>query len=123
MAGALLWRVHWGKALVMPMHDAIHLDELDPRYRRKAEKAALLSKLGRLCAYCGAENPVTIDHIIPQSQAPHLKHYWGNLVGCCPSCNGSKSDKEWRSWYQAQPFYSEARARNIAALLGEWGLE
>jgi 5-methylcytosine-specific restriction endonuclease McrA len=108
----------------MPMHDnAIHLDELDPRYRRKKEKAALLTKLCGLCAFCGAPNPVTIDHIIPQSQAPHLKHYWGNLVPACPSCNGAKSDRPWLTWYRAQPFYSDARARDIAALLGEWGLQ
>ena len=102
--------------------DLIHLDDLDPRRRRKAEKSALLSKLGGLCAYCGAENPVTIDHVLPQSQRPELKHYWGNQVGACPRCNGSKSDREWLTWYRAQPFYCPSREANIRAMLGEWGL-
>ena len=102
--------------------DLIHLDELDPRRRRKAEKAALLSKLGGFCAYCGVDNPVTIDHVIPQCRAPNLKHYWGNLVPSCPSCNGAKSDRDWLTWYRAQPFHSAYREANILALLGEWGL-
>jgi 5-methylcytosine-specific restriction endonuclease McrA len=101
---------------------AIHLDDLDPRRRRKSERAAQLTKLGGFCAYCGAPNAVTIDHVIPQVKAPNLKHYWGNLVPACPTCNGSKSDKEWRSWYRAQPFYDAGREANIRALLGEWGL-
>lgn len=104
------------------MSAAIHLDDTSPRRRRSADRAALLTKLGRLCAYCGAEDPVTIDHVIPQCKAPNLKHYWGNMVPACPRCNNAKGNKEWLAWYRAQPFHSEKRERDIAALMGEWGL-
>jgi 5-methylcytosine-specific restriction endonuclease McrA len=41
------------------------------------------------CAYCGSEERITIDHIVPQSKGG--LDYTYNVVACCESCNQSKS--------------------------------
>ena len=50
-----------------------------------------------LCFYCGSNNKLTIDHIIPVVRGG--RHSIGNLLIACKSCNskkGSKTIQEWR---------------------------
>lgn len=60
------------------------------------------------CVYCGETDvPLEQDHVIPVTR-------WGgytreNIVPACKSCNSSKSNKEVRSWFLDQDFYSEDR--------------
>lgn len=42
------------------------------------------------CKYCGNEEDLTIDHIIPRSK--NGKSTWKNLVTACKSCNSIKGD-------------------------------
>jgi 5-methylcytosine-specific restriction endonuclease McrA len=95
------------------MPDDRHLDELDPKQRRKAHRQQILQRFGGHCFYCW-EKPerLTIDHIIPRSKGG--TEYHGNLAPSCHRCNGSKSDKEVIAWLRSQSFYSpevEARVR------------
>lgn len=49
-----------------------------------------------VCYLCGIwvlEKEITVDHIIPRSRAPHLRHVWSNLALCCGSCNNAKGSK------------------------------
>ena len=57
------------------------------------------------CAYCGSEENLTIDHIVPQSKGgmDNTK----NVVCCCHSCNQSKGHEHWKLWYVQQDFYNE----------------
>ena len=41
------------------------------------------------CAYCGSEENLTIDHIVPQSKGG--MDFTKNVVCCCHSCNQDKS--------------------------------
>lgn len=43
------------------------------------------------CQYCGSENDLTIDHILPVSRGGTWS--WENLVTACNECNWRKSDK------------------------------
>lgn len=49
------------------------------------------------CAYCGATEDITLDHVVPLKRGG--SHGIGNLVAACRTCNSSKGAKllvEWR---------------------------
>jgi 5-methylcytosine-specific restriction endonuclease McrA len=78
------------------------------RYRRTMQAAAAgpppstaeLAKLyGDPCAYCGGKS-VSIDHIHPISRGGTNSIL--NLVGCCHSCNSSKSNKLLLEWWREE---------------------
>ncbi len=50
---------------------------------------------GYTCAYCGAKENLTLDHIVPSSRGG--EHTWENLVTACSKCNtikGSRTPEE-----------------------------
>jgi CRISPR/Cas system Type II protein with McrA/HNH and RuvC-like nuclease domain len=63
------------------------------------------------CAYCGSEENLTIDHIIPQSKGG--MDFTKNVVCCCHDCNQSKGHEHWKLWFVQQDFYSEERFNKI----------
>jgi len=63
------------------------------------------------CAYCGSEENITIDHIIPQCKGG--KDFTKNVVCCCKSCNQSKGHEHWKLWYVQQDFYNEDKFNKI----------
>ena len=66
---------------------------------------------GHRCCYCGKSGDLTKDHLKPLNQGGKLSR--DNVVPCCKSCNSSKKDHEWMSWYQKQQFYNKDRANKI----------
>ena len=63
------------------------------------------------CAYCGSEDNLTIDHILPQSKGG--LDVTKNVVCCCHSCNQSKGHEHWKLWYVQQDFYNEESFNKI----------
>lgn len=63
------------------------------------------------CAYCGSEENLTIDHVIPQSKGG--SDFTKNVVCCCHSCNQNKSHTPWEEWYFSQEFFSRERYDKI----------
>lgn len=63
------------------------------------------------CAYCGSEENLTIDHIIPQCKGG--MDFTKNVVCCCRSCNQSKGHEHWKLWYVQQDFYNEKKFKKI----------
>lgn len=63
------------------------------------------------CAYCGSSDKITKDHLDPLKNGGELKA--SNIVPACGSCNSSKRDHQWLSWYQKQTFYSKDRGQKI----------
>ena len=41
--------------------------------------------------YCGSNNRLTLDHVIPVSKGG--EHKWNNVVTACESCNQRKRDR------------------------------
>ena len=63
------------------------------------------------CAYCGSEENITLDHILPQCKGGlDVKT---NVVACCHSCNQSKGHEHWKLWYVQQDFYNEDSLNKI----------
>jgi hypothetical protein len=63
---------------------------------------------GLICAYCGARNNLTTDHIVPISRAgvdpriARLLDSADNCVCACKKCNSTKSDRDAFEWYGSE---------------------
>lgn len=68
-----------------------------------AERLALFDG----CAYCDADEKLTVDHFVALNNGG--LHVASNLVGACKTCNSSKKDKPVEEWFKSQLFYSEQR--------------
>lgn len=71
------------------------------------------------CCYCGKDEELQQDHFIPL--AKNGEYTKNNIVPACPSCNISKSDKDFFEWYPQQTFYSKKRERAILKYLNYQG--
>jgi hypothetical protein len=49
------------------------------------------------CCYCGAEPPLSADHLLPRKRGG--TESGDNLVWACTSCNSRKSGKDLLVWY------------------------
>ena len=57
------------------------------------------------CAYCGSDENITLDHILPQCKGGlDIKT---NVVACCHSCNQAKGHTPWEDWYYNQDLFSQ----------------
>lgn len=74
-------------------------------------RKSIKEKWNHQCAYCGSEEKLTIDHVIPQVKGG--TDFITNVVCCCQSCNLSKAHMEWQEWYSQQIFYSEEKKDKI----------
>ena len=77
-------------------------NEQKRRARKQAsgEYLVLEKEMKRLyrqkCFYCGANDQITVDHIIPISRGG--RHSIGNLLPACKPCNQSKHKKTITEW-------------------------
>lgn len=72
---------------------------------------------GHKCAYCGSEENLTIDHIVPQSKGG--LDTTNNVVCCCKSCNHDKGHTPWEEWYFSQDFFTVERKNAIVSWMNE----
>ena len=63
------------------------------------------------CAYCGSEENLTIDHILPRSRGGLDEKI--NVLCCCKKCNQSKGLIDWENWYNSQDFFNNERYEKI----------
>jgi len=78
--------------------------EYSRRYRARkvgatilpVNEAAIYARDGYRCVYCGAQEDLTLDHIVPLSKGG--THSEDNLVVACRSCNASKGNRSLLEW-------------------------
>lgn len=66
-----------------------------------ANREEIFSKTHGLCGYCGVQEAVSLDHIVPTSRGG-AKLNPDNLIGACLDCNNAKADmllEEFRERY------------------------
>ncbi len=78
---------------------------------RRLWRQTIREKWDYKCAYCGSDQELTIDHVIPQSKGG--SDFTTNVICCCRSCNQSKSHLPWQEWYKNQEFFSEKNRKKI----------
>jgi len=98
------------------------------KHRREARKRKLPHTLtslqweniklnfGNTCAYCGESKKLTIEHFIPLSKMGELTV--DNVLPICLSCNCSRGNRDFKTWFRKQPFYSPTREEKIYKYLG-----
>ena len=68
------------------------------------------------CAYCGADEKLTLDHVVALNDGG--LHVASNLVGACKSCNSGKKDRPAEAWFRKQQFFSKQRWQRIQEVTG-----
>jgi len=68
------------------------------------------------CAYCGKEKPLTQEHFIALSKGGEFTH--NNVLPVCRSCNSSKRDSDFFTWYPNKAFYCKKREKTLLKFLG-----
>jgi len=67
----------------------------DPRntkaYRRQRLK--VLARDGYTCMYCGSNENLTVDHVLPIVKHPELAMNLDNMVVACKPCNSRKGSR------------------------------
>lgn len=66
------------------------------------------------CAYCGKslfENKLEKDHIIALSKGGLTTRF--NIIPACRSCNASKNNSDYYTWYSSQKFFDRHRLAKI----------
>jgi 5-methylcytosine-specific restriction endonuclease McrA len=67
------------------------------RYIRVPYRRVLLTRRnvlrrdGHRCQYCGSQEALTLDHVVPRSRGG--RDAWDNLVAACTPCNNRKGNK------------------------------
>ncbi len=62
-----------------------------PYRRLNLNKQNIFKRDGHRCVYCGKDNDLTLDHVLPKSRGG--ENSWENLVTCCSKCNGKKDNR------------------------------
>ena len=63
------------------------------------------------CAYCGSDENLTIDHIVPRAKGGI--DFTKNCLCACHSCNQDKGYTPVEDWYLSQEFFSAERYEKI----------
>lgn len=74
-------------------------------------KRSIKEKWNFKCAYCGSDENLTIDHIIPQAKGG--SDIITNVISCCQSCNQDKAHQNWEDWFHKQQFFTESKKNFI----------
>ena len=71
------------------------------------------------CAYCGKpegrarEDKLDRDHLVAISKGGKTEP--GNIVPACRTCNRGRGNKDWKTWYKQQTFYTAEMEARITA--------
>lgn len=98
-----------------PQDYLFHLQTTSSSEARRLWRQSIKEKWDYKCAYCGSEENLTLDHVIPQSKGG--VDTLENVVCCCHSCNHSKGHTDWKEWYYSQDFFSSDKEDKIDSWL------
>jgi len=104
--------------LSSPKHYLFNLYTTSSSEANRLWRRKIKEKWGNECAYCGSEENLTIDHVIPRSKGGMDKSK--NMVCCCESCNQDKAHTPWKEWYFAQDFFNIEQYNKIQKMLLEY---
>ena len=77
----------------------------------------VISDFGNCCVYCGGEDELIMDHVVPINKQALGEHRLGNLAPACRNCNAKKADQGFREFLENDP----ARIAAIEAHMAKHG--
>lgn len=63
------------------------------------------------CVYCGKKLPLVQEHFIAVSKGG--EYTINNILPSCTTCNSSKNNKPFKTWYKTYKYYSKKREKTI----------
>jgi len=63
----------------------------NPFRRVELNRKNLFKRDNNACVYCGSNNDLTVDHVLPKSRGGRTT--WENVVAACHPCNNKKDNK------------------------------
>lgn len=63
----------------------------NPFRRVELNRRNIFKRDGNVCAYCGSDDNLTIDHVLPKSRGGRTT--WENVITACHICNNKKDNK------------------------------
>ena len=97
--------------LSSPQQYLFHLQTTSPGEAKRLWRQKIKDKWDNKCAYCGCEEELTIDHIVPRSKGG--PDFTKNCLCACHSCNQDKAHTPMEEWYLSQEFFSIDRYKRI----------
>lgn len=88
-----------------------NLEAITSSEAKRKWRQSIKEKWNYQCAYCGSEENLTLDHIIPRSKGGSDKVT--NVLCACKECNNLKGHQMWSEWYLKQSFFTTERLSNI----------
>ena len=74
-------------------------------------RSKIKEEWGYECAYCGSQDNLTIDHIVPKAKGG--PEFTKNLLCACHDCNQDKAYSPMEDWYLSQEFFNVDRYEKI----------
>jgi len=74
-------------------------------------RSKIKEEWGYECAYCGSQDNLTIDHIVPKAKGG--PDFTKNLLCACHDCNQDKAYSPVEDWYLSQEFFNVDRYEKI----------
>lgn len=74
-------------------------------------RSKIKEEWGYECAYCGSQDNLTIDHIVPKAKGG--PDFTKNLLCACHDCNQDKAYSPMEDWYLSQEFFNVDRYDKI----------
>ena len=67
------------------------------------------------CAYCGKELPLAQEHFLALTKGG--EYTVNNIIPSCKTCNSSKCNKDFFTWYPKYKYFSKKREKIILKFL------
>jgi hypothetical protein len=94
-----------------PHQYLFHLQTTSSGEAKRMWRKKIKDKWENKCAYCGCDEHLTIDHIVPRSKGG--PDFTKNCLCACHTCNQDKGHTPWEEWYNSQEFFSMQRYEKI----------
>lgn len=89
---------------------------LQKKFAKKRFRREIFEYWG-CCAYCGKENPTTLDHVVPRAKGGSTIKK--NLIAACGDCNILKSSEDWCMWFRSQDFWTLEKENKILSWVNQ----
>ena len=94
-----------------PQHYLFNLHTTSPGEAKRMWRKKIKDNWDNQCAYCGSDEHLTIDHVVPRSKGG--TDFTRNVVCACHDCNQDKAHTPMEEWYSSQEFFSMDRYEKI----------